>query len=281
MVNAIVDAQTGWADPLGDGAQKVLRAIWSPIRFFKDFLHGGWWGHPLHPMLTDVPLGALTAAVVLDLLDVRGAADIVIALGVLGLLASVLTGLADYTDTDFSPPRTYATAHGLFMLVATILYAVSLAQRFGQPLAADRGGAVTIAIVGYVVLFTGAYLGGELVFKMGNMVNRHAWRSGGSKWTTLDVTEFAEEKPTRAKAGAQTLVVVRKGSTIYALHDVCAHAGCNLSEGKVVGGAIACGCHGSRFDLATGHVVAGPATFDQPRYEVRSEQGKVEVKRAG
>lgn len=280
FVNAIVDAQERWADPFGEGVQKVLRAIWGPIRPLKDFLHGTWWGHPLHPLFTDVPVGAFTAAVLLDVLDVRQGADIAIAVGLLAMLAAWVTGLADYTDTDLSPPRSYATVHGLLMTASLVLYAISLGQRLGQPPLADRTAAVGLALAGYTVLFVGAYLGGELVFKMGNMVDRHAWRSGGTKWSALDLTEIPEGQPTRARAGAQSLVVVRRGERIFALHDVCAHAGCNLSEGKLVGDAIECGCHGSRFDLATGHVVGGPATFDQPRYEVRSSEGMVEVRRA-
>lgn len=280
FVNAVVDAQRGWADPLGEWAQKILRAIWGPIRPLKDFLHGTWWGHPLHPLFTDVPIGAFTVAVVLDVLDVRQGADITIAIGLLVMLAAWVTGVADYTDTDLPPARYYATVHGLLMTVSLVLYAISLGQRFAQPLLADRTSAIAFAIAGYAVLFVGAYLGGELVFKMGNMVNRHAWRSGGTQWTALDAMEIPEGQPVRAKAGAQSLLVVRRGERVYALHDVCAHAGCNLSEGKLVGDAIECGCHGSRYDLATGHVVGGPATFDQPRYEVRSSEGKIEVRRA-
>lgn len=279
LVNAVVNAQQGWAEPFGAAVQQPLGAFFRAVRPLKDFLHGTWWGHPLHPALTDVPVGAFLAAVVLDVLDARRPADWVIVVGFLGMLAAWLTGLADYTDTDLAPTRGYATVHGVLMTVALVLYAVSLAQRFGQPVSDDRSVAVTLAVVGFVLVAASAYLGGDLVFAMGNMVDRHAWRTGGAKWTPLDVTEFPEDTPTRAKAGAQSLVVVRRGETIYALHDVCAHAGCNLSEGRVVGSVIECGCHGSRYDLATGHVVGGPATFDQPRYEVRSAEGKVEVRR--
>lgn len=281
FVNAIVNAQQGWSDPFGEGVQKVLGAIFGAVRPIKDFLNGTWWGHALHPALTDVPVGALLAALVLDVTGARRPADVTIVVGFVGMLAAWLTGLADFTDTDVKPARGYATMHGLLMTIALVLYAVSLGQRFGQPETADRSVAVTLAIVGFVIIGASAYLGGDLVFTMGNMVDRHAWRSGGTKWTPLDLASIPEGAPTKARAGAQTLVVVRRGDTIYALHDVCAHAGCNLSEGKVMGSAIECPCHGSRYDLATGHVVAGPSTFDQPRYEVRSALGKVEVRRAG
>ena len=83
----------------------------------------------------------------------------------------------------------------------------------------------------------------------------------------------------RVEAGAQTLVVVRRGTSLEALHDVCAHQGCSLSEGKIVGETIECGCHGSRYRLRDGLVVRGPAVFDQPHFEVREAEGKIEVRR--
>jgi len=83
----------------------------------------------------------------------------------------------------------------------------------------------------------------------------------------------------KAKAGAQTLVVVRRGTSLNALHDVCAHQGCSLSDGKIVGETIECPCHGSRYRLRDGLVVRGPAVFDQPHFEVREAEGKIEVRR--
>ena len=106
------------------------------------------------------------------------------------------------------------------------------------------------------------------------MVNRHAWRFGSkSSWIKLDVTEIPENTPTAAKAGAQTLVVVRQGDTVYAMHSVCAHAGGPLAEGKIVDGCIECPWHQSRFELATGRRKQGPTTYDQPIYEVRAAEG--------
>ena len=103
------------------------------------------------------------------------------------------------------------------------------------------------------------------------------FRNVNGKW--LDTTEIPADKPVKAKAGAQTLVVVRRGKDLDALHDVCAHQGCSLSDGKIVGDAIECPCHGSRYRLHDGLVVRGPAVFDQPHYEVREAEGKLEVRR--
>jgi nitrite reductase/ring-hydroxylating ferredoxin subunit len=138
---------------------------------------------------------------------------------------------------------------------------------------------VWLAVVGLLIVLTSAYIGGELVYNLGTQVDRHAWRGGGTKWTALDLAEIPADKPIKAKAGAQTLVVVRRAAGLEALHDVCAHQGCSLSEGKIVGDTIECGCHGSRYRLRDGLVVRGPAVFDQPHYEVRESEGKIEVRR--
>ena len=107
-------------------------------------------------------------------------------------------------------------------------------------------------LIAYGLMLAGAYVGGELVFTLGNMVNRHAWRFGGrADWVKLDVTDIPEGKPTAAKAGTQSLVVVRDGETVYALHAQCAHAGGPLPSGKIVDGCIECPWHYSRYDLAT------------------------------
>src|SRR5205085_10589843 len=113
----------------------------------------------------------------------------------------------------------------------------------------------------------------------GNMVDRHAWHTGGARGAARDVTDLRERQAAKAKAGAQTLVLVRMGDTIRALHDTCAHAGCSLSDGAVVDDTSQCGCHGSLFKLVDGRVVVGPATFDQPAFEVRRSEGKLEARR--
>jgi nitrite reductase/ring-hydroxylating ferredoxin subunit len=163
------------------------------------------------------------------------------------------------------------------MLVALVFYLVSFVMRLGG----NTGGtAVLLGLIGFVIVIGSAYVGGELVFNLGTQVDRHAWRGGGTKWSALDVSEVAEGKPTKAKAGAQTLVVVRLAKQIHALHDTCAHQGCSLSEqGKVVGDAIECQCHGSRYRLRDGLVIRGPAVYDQPHYEVREAEGKLEARR--
>ena len=94
------------------------------------------------------------------------------------------------------------------------------------------------------------------------------------------LADIPEGGPTKVKAGINTLILVRTGETILALHETCAHAGGPLSEGTLVDGCIQCPWHGSRFRLTDGHVARGPAMYDQPAYEVRRSDAGFEVRRA-
>jgi nitrite reductase/ring-hydroxylating ferredoxin subunit/uncharacterized membrane protein len=279
----LIDAQAAWARPLGDFNHRWLAALLKPITPIKDFLHGRWLGHPLHAATTDIPIGVLTLVIVLDLLDQRTAADVGLVVGVLAMLASAVTGSADYVDTD-GTARVRATVHSSLMVVALVVFLVSLALRAGGP--ADRTLPVALSIVAYVVLIAGAYVGGDVAYVLGNMVSRHAFRGAGTKWLPLEVTGVAdlallpEMTPTKAKLGINTLVLVRSGETIHALHDTCAHAGGPLSGGQIVDGCIECPWHQSRFELATGHARRGPTVYDQPRYEVRRGESGWEARRA-
>jgi nitrite reductase/ring-hydroxylating ferredoxin subunit/uncharacterized membrane protein len=269
LLARIVNAQTGWAKPLGNFNVRWIGAILRPIRPVKDFLNGKWLGHSIHAVLTDVPIGVLTLVIILDVLDIRNAADIALAFGVLAMIGAAVAGAADYVDTD-DEPRMVATVHATLMVIALVIYLISLGMRLSAP-SGDRTVVIALSIIAYLIVAGAAWVGGEVVYAFGNMVNRHAWRFGNkSSWTKLDVIDIPENTPTAAKAGAQSLVVVRQGSTVYAMHSVCAHAGGPLAEGRIVDGCVECPWHYSRFELATGHRKQGPTTFDQPYYDVRA-----------
>ncbi|HET7677751.1 MAG TPA: Rieske 2Fe-2S domain-containing protein [Candidatus Limnocylindrales bacterium] len=270
LLTRLIDGQRGWAVPLGDLLHRILAAVFRPVPWLRDFLNGRWLGHPLHAAMTDVPVGALTVSLVLDLLDQRAAADVALLVGVLAIAASAVTGLADFSDTD-GTPRLRATVHLVVMVAAQLLFAVSLLLRLGAP--ADRTLPIVLSLLAYLLLTAGAWIGGDVVYLLGNMVNRHAWRSRGAKWQPLDVGELPEGQPVKATAGMQTLVLVRSGERIDALHETCAHAGGPLSAGRIVDGCIECPWHGSRFRLSDGTPVRGPAVYAQPVYEVRAAEG--------
>jgi nitrite reductase/ring-hydroxylating ferredoxin subunit/uncharacterized membrane protein len=279
-VTRIVDAQARWATPFGDFNHRWLTALFGPIRPVKDFLNGTWLGHPVHAALTDLPVGVMTVAIVLDVIGQRVAADVAVLIGVLSIVATAVSGLADYTDVD-GKARSRATVHATVMTIGLVVFVLSLLIRAGNP--ADRAVPFILLVVGYLILTVGAEIGGDLVYLIGTNVNRHAWRGAGAKWVPLDLgglADIPEGGPTKVKAGINTLILVRTGETILALHETCAHAGGPLSEGTLVDGCIQCPWHGSRFRLTDGHVARGPAMYDQPAYEVRRSDEGFEVRRA-
>jgi nitrite reductase/ring-hydroxylating ferredoxin subunit/uncharacterized membrane protein len=284
LLARIVAAQDVWARPLGDFNHRWLSAIFRPIRPIKDLLTGTWLGHPLHSASTDVPVGALLVSVALDLLGQPIGADIALLATVLFMLAAALSGAADYVDTD-GLARVRATLHSTLMVVALLVVAISLLLRAGGP--ADRTVPIVLSVVGFLILTAGAYVGGDVVYVLGNMVNRHAFRGTGTKWIPLDaggladLADLPQATPTKARAGINDLVLVRMGPTVHALHAVCAHAGGPLSQGSVVDGCIQCPWHSSRFRMTDGRLRQGPSVYDQPSYEIRAaEGGGFEVRRA-
>ena len=132
VLERVLDAQSGWAKPLGDWLHRLAAAIFGRMLPIRDFLAGTWLGHPLHALLTDVPIGALTLAIILDVVGQPAAADVALLIGVLAMLAAALAGFADYSTTD-GRARVRATVHSSLMLVSLVIYLVSLAIRASGP----------------------------------------------------------------------------------------------------------------------------------------------------
>ena len=275
-----MDAQAVWTKPLGDLAHRFLHWLFHLMPPVRDLLNGRWLGHPLHAVLTDAPIGILFLVIVFDVLNEPFAALAALGIGILAMLAAALAGFADYADTD-GRARERATLHSTLMILALVLYLVSLLLRLGGEGALDPvpATAAWLSVASFLILAAGAFVGGDVAYVLGNMVNRHAFRGAGTKWIVLEPAEVdgdgkvPEGRPIKAKLGINQLVLVRQGDRILALHDTCAHAGGPLNEGKLVDGVIECPWHFSRYRLENGHVVGGPSVYDQPAYEVRAREG--------
>jgi nitrite reductase/ring-hydroxylating ferredoxin subunit/uncharacterized membrane protein len=280
----VMDAQRPWVRPLGEFVHRIDHAIFHAMPPVRDLLNGRWLGHPIHAVLTDAPIGILFLVIVLDVVGQPAAAGWALVIGILAMAGAALAGLADYADTD-GLARDRATLHSSVMVVALVLYLADGALRLGGPSGAPASSAaVALSVVAFLVLAAGAFVGGDIVYVTGNMVDRHAFRGGGTKWLTLEPTEvdpsgsIPEGRPIKARLGINSLVVVRYGETVLAVHDTCAHGGGPLSEGALSAGRdgaslIECPWHGSRYRLADGRVVLGPSVYDQPAYEVRARDG--------
>jgi nitrite reductase/ring-hydroxylating ferredoxin subunit/uncharacterized membrane protein len=279
----LMDAQGAWTKPLGDLAFRFLHWFFGLMPAVRDLLVGRWLGHPMHAVLTDAPIGILFLVIVFDAFSMPDAAFWALLLGILAMLAAALAGFADYADTD-GKARERATLHSTLMLVALVVYLVSLTLRSGKgPADAADGAAPWLSVLAFLILAAGAYVGGDVVYVLGNMVSRHAFRGSGTKWIVLEPAELdaagaiPEGKLVKAKLGSNQLVLVRQGEQILALHDTCAHAGGPLNEGQLLGvvdgPVVECPWHASRYRMRDGLVVQGPSVYDQPAYEVRPREG--------
>lgn len=247
----------------------------------RNFLNGTWLGDPLHAALTDVPLGSWTSAVIFDLIDSAqhrrewsAAADASVGLGVAGAAAAALTGLADWSDVD-PPARRIGMFHALLNIGATTLFATSFVLRKK----AKRRQARLLAALGYAAALASARLGGQMIYTHRVGVDRTNGQVFPDNFVAvMPESELENDKPVRVLYNGVPILLVRRGSHIFALAETCSHFSAPLSEGKLEGNTIVCPWHQSKFDLADGHVINGPAVHPQPCLEVRLKMGQVEVR---
>jgi nitrite reductase/ring-hydroxylating ferredoxin subunit/uncharacterized membrane protein len=265
-------------DPVGDPLTAAVRRA-LPAGPLKDALSGTWLGHALHPLLTDVTLGALVSSVVLDLAGGRRsgpAADRLIWLGILSALPTAASGAADWGDTK-PGERRVGLVHAAANTVGLGLFCASLAaRRRGR-----RAKGVALSLAGAGVLGVGGYLGGHLTYALGLGVDRTAFDSRPEEWTdAVSAQAVWEGRLTHAVVGCVELVLTRHDGGIVALSNLCTHRGAPLHEGRICDGAIVCPWHQSVFRLADGGIEQGPATTPAPRWEARVRAGRVEVRAA-
>jgi len=287
IVNRFIDRQR-WLEPVADFVQKVVagsyKLLGKPGHDLKTLVHGTWLGHPLHPVLTDIPIGAWTLAVLFDIIYVfqrtqswGSAADVTIFVGLLAALGAAVTGYTDWNET-VDRERRVGIAHGLLNTAAIVIYLVSLIIRVSG---GSRGLAIVLALIGYATIVTAAYLGGELVFSIGTGVNHHAWQEVPTKFTRVMLEgQLTDNMLVKAMAGDTPILLLKRGNAICAISETCSHAGGPLSEGELDGNLVQCPWHASRFDVCTGQVRGGPATMSQVRYETRVQNGQIDVRRS-
>lgn len=260
------------ADPLAEKVGKLTRP-----RAVRNVLSGSVIGHPLHPLLTDVPIGAWTMATLLDLVGGRSsarAADLLVATGIVAAVPTAASGFHDWSDTQ-GGVRRLGLVHAVANSTALTLYTGSLVAR----LRGRRTGGTLLALAGTGVLLAGGYLGGHLSFVRGVNVNRTAWRRGPSRWTdVLAEAELPAGGHRLVQAGKVSVLLVRQDGRIDALDSVCSHMGGPLEKGEIADGCVTCPWHGSVFRLADGKILTGPATTAQPSYETRVEDGRIQVR---
>ena len=277
-----------WLEPIAERLQPAVAASLGTDGAIgpkiANLLHGTWLGHPLHVVLTDVPIGSWTAAAVLDALEEKTGsramgrgADAVIAVGLAGAAGAAITGLADWSKIGGGQPRRIGLTHALLNATATACYVTSLCLRRAHSRRAGR----RFALLGLIVSSVSAYLGGHLVFNEKIGVDHTADYSPPEDFVSiLAVAELPENQLRRVDAKGMPVLLVRRGERIYAIAETCAHLGGPLSEGKLEDGTVRCPWHGSRFSLEDGRVLEGPSVYAQPVLEVRVRDGQIEVRKS-
>jgi nitrite reductase/ring-hydroxylating ferredoxin subunit/uncharacterized membrane protein len=279
----VLAQQTG-LDPISQAIQDAItrayRSAGSTGRRVANAMYGTWLGHPFHPAVITVPIGAWAAGSALDWLNaVSGnrlfarCADASVTVGTLGALVAVASGLTDVQHPT-GEARRIGMVHGFLNVTATLLQLASLVQRARG----ERGQGRLLSTLAFGGVLVSGYLGGEMPYRYQIGVNRAANETVPSGWVpVMPEAELPENEPRQVEIDGSPVVLVRQGDRIYAMHATCTHMGSNLARGRVVDGTVQCPWHGSRFALDDGHVVGGPASFPERCLATRVRNGTIEV----
>lgn len=241
----------------------------------REVLQGVPLGEPLHPVLTDVTIGAWTSSFLLDLVGgqrAQVASRRLLGLGVLSAVPTVASGAVDWIDIDTETQRV-GVVHAITNALATAIYAWSWSAR----VRGRHAHGVRLGLVGATVATVGGGLGGYMVYRRATGVNRSLVDEGPTEWTDIGAMT-PSNSPTLVQAGDAAVVWAIDQGTVAALGDTCSHQGAPLHEGTVSDGCVRCPWHGSEFRLIDGSVAAGPATSPQPVYETRAVGGRYQVR---
>ncbi|MGW5849122.1 Rieske 2Fe-2S domain-containing protein [Streptomyces sp. NPDC055254] len=277
MLRAVERVEQSTAtDGLVRAVRRAVRAV--PLGPARDTLHGLPMGHPVHPLLVQVPVGAWLSAAVLDLCPGQDRASrTLIALGLAGAAPAAVAGWTDWAELPPEQSRV-GLVHAVANIGAVSLYAASLTARLrGRPVKGRL-----LAVAGLAAVGAGGALGGHLAYRQAAGANHaeavpHLVSPG---WHRVGpVSEFPVGRPARATVDGVDVVVVRQtGGEVHVLADRCSHMAGALSEGEVADGCVRCPWHGSVFRLTDGWNVRGPATAPQPSFETRVAEGHVEAR---
>jgi nitrite reductase/ring-hydroxylating ferredoxin subunit len=239
-------------------------------------------GHPLHPVLVQVPVGSWVSAGLLDAIPrLRPAATVLIGTGVATAVPAALSGAADWSEQG-TGVRRLGAIHAVLNTAALGLYAGSLVAR-------GKGHGT----LGRVLSYTGlgiaggsAAIGGHMSYAQSSGASHAATavRALTTDWIDLGpLDDLPEGRPAlrTGKGGsvAVPLVAVRRGARVDVFVGACSHLSGPLYEGSVekVNGqeCLVCPWHGSAFDLDKGQPRRGPAANPQEKLEVRMDAGRV------
>jgi uncharacterized membrane protein len=139
-------------------------------------------GHPVHPMLIVFPLGLFVMAVVFDLVWLITDNDIFgqvaywdIAAGLVGAILAATTGLLDWTAIPAATrAKRIGLLHGAANAVVAVLFLIVWLVRMDHTEHVAGGAMFTLEVIAIAISGVAAWLGGELVDRLGIGVDEHA-----------------------------------------------------------------------------------------------------------
>lgn len=269
-----------WLQRLSDWMTLLITPVRSRLARIGvlDFLHGRWFGHSLHPVLSDLPIGLWASSLLLYFIGDAQPAAILGIVGTGSALATAATGIVDLSVAD-GHERRAGLLHGLLMTGAILVQVGSSVAYYAA--GAERT-AIGFSVAGLGITVAAAYLGGHLVFGRATMVNHTAWPPGPVQWVRTVPEAELDAAPGRflvVDADDKKVLLHRnQDQRISAVHNACSHAGAPLSLGRICDDVVTCPWHESEFRLRDGAVVRGPAIYPQPVFEVRVRDGCIEVR---
>lgn len=285
QVDEFVDNYPGFKQTSQEVAQRIQDAIFAQGedgRNLADVLHGKQIGHPLHPILTDMTIGSWTLGMFFDVLGFltrspssRKAADRLITLGTITAVPTALAGITDFSGIKQDSAGHGAT-HGIINTIALFFFWRSMKNRSRN----HHFTGFLYSTLGLGLMTIAAWLGGDLVYNRRVGVSHIPEKPVADDWiAVLPTDELKANKPKRIELDGHPILLYKQGRKISAITAQCSHAGGPLEEGSFRDGCVQCPWHGSVFNLTDGHVVHGPATFEQPHYQTRVTDGQIEIRR--
>jgi nitrite reductase/ring-hydroxylating ferredoxin subunit len=260
-------------DRLTGPVQRAARLL--PPGRVRDALYGVWLGHPLHPLLIQVPTGTWLSASFLDTWpgNERASRRLVLA-GLAAAVPAALAGAADWSEQHEQQMRV-GLVHAAANVAAVALYAASVA--------APARRAKALRLAGLAAAGAGGFLGGHIAYRQSAGANEaepvpHLVEPGWHDLMPLaELGELTDNKPVKRMIGDVPVVVVPDGGGAHVLADRCSHLSGPLSDGEYHDGCLTCPWHGSTFRVTDGAVARGPATAPQPAFRTRVAGGTLQV----
>ena len=167
-------------------------------------LLAGPYGHPFHPILVTVPIGAWISSLVFDIAShlsdpatsFATGARWLIGIGVLGALAAATVGFLDFlTIPSGTPAHRTAVIHMVLNLAVTAAFAANFAWRLGSDQTATAIGPLALSAVSLAGLGLSGTLGGRLAYHYGVRVADEDTQATG--FTTAPASDAADRTTVR------------------------------------------------------------------------------------